>query len=803
MRKTDLRLFRRIANRCFCNGAIFSVFFLLAACSSPENISCQYEKYVQELERSVKQKPLDFALRFKLGRFYYQFHDYEKAKNTLAGVQEKEARALLAKAFVRLKDYTPALELFEHLGENEADDEYMYLYASTLEEKNLFGPAVKLYKKIKGGFAQAAETRIKEIGVRVEEGVPEQIRHVLDKEKDFLAGIKDDAAAILFVDEEMQIHENNTSVSILHVAQKVLKEKGKEIAEVQLGYDSTYERIELEYARTITPDNNVVYAGKESIRDVSKYLNFPLYSNAKTFIISMPAVDVGSIIEYKVKIYSSKLVNKNDFSLNYRLREEYPVASAHFKLLIPKAREIKLKFFNEEYAQGIPLVPQVSETALQKIYSWRFEHIAPIIPEEKMPPLAEVNPAVSITSFSSWDEVYAWWQEMFQGKTTLTPSVKAAVAELIRDCKTDQEKARKIYEFCVRDIRYVGVEYGESGYEPHPASDIFVNRYGDCKDKATLLVAMLREAGLKAYPVLIPTRGMYPVSPDFPTIQFNHAIAAIELDGKLIFMDGTAMTTSFGDLPLDDQERQVLVFFDDHYMLLTTPVIKENVIAYTMNIVLDAQEDALIQREVGVSGYFAAYQRYYLKYTHPQHIRDNIQQRMMQISPFTQLIDYQIENVDDFSKSPVLKYSFSAKKLLNPARHLRMIPYLGDIEIDAGYASKDKRVFPVEFEGLSCYISRVTVTLPLGLHVMYLPQNQDIVTKWFEFKASYTQDKNTLGFYREFSIHNRRVEQEEYHLFKEQLEKVTYLLREEVILEKGEGAENGQRGSRQSKGHSR
>ena len=614
--------------------------------------------------------------------------------------------------------------------------------------------------------------------------MPQKIIAARRKHAEFLSRIKEEDTVILFIDEEIEIRPDNTMVSTVHLARKILREKGKELGEVQIGYDSTYERVELEYARTVTPEGKLVYAGAENIRDVSKYLNFPLYSNAKAFIVSMPSVEVGSIIEYKVKIYSSKLINDDDFDFIYRLRDYYPIARQAFKLFVPENREVGIKFINQEYADGIDLSPKVTEENNRKLYYWEFEEVDPIIPEERMPNLSMVNPAIVISSFQSWEEIYNWWHGLFKDKIELTEEMKNFVDDLIKDCVTEIDKAKKIYEFCIKDVRYVGVEYGESGYEPHTAEEVFINRYGDCKDKATLLVAMMRYAGLEAYPVLIPTREAYPIYEDFPSVNFNHAIAAVKIRGDVIFMDGTAYTTSFFDLPLSDQERAVLVFFEDKHQVMTTPLIKDNEILYEMQINIDSEENAAIKRKVITNGSYAAYHRYYLKYTHPQKIRDNIRERMKEISPLSKLIDHSIKNVDDFDKSPVLEYDFETKKFLNPAKNLRIIPLVDDIGIDVAYAGKEKRNFPIDFMGIFKKRSRVKVNLPPELKVKYLPQDVNYVTKWFDFISTYDDDKGNLTLYQEFFIKERFVKQDEYAEFKKSLEDVFYLLRGEVILER-------------------
>ncbi len=768
-----------------CGVGIGILLALLCAGCSPalDTVSKDYEKSTAHYEVLLAKNPRDTALRLRLAQFYYNFNDFQKVKSLLKDSNDTTAKIMLAKTYAKEKNYNQALELFQQVGERE-DSEYLYWYGKALEEQNLFPKAVAIYKKLKPPFKQLGDERLAKIGTKVEEQIPEDIKMLLRQEENFVSRVDKEEAVTLLMDEAIEVKEDNTSVATIYILQKVLKEKGKELAEVQIDYDSTDERVELEYARTITADGKMVYAGESNIRDVSKYLNFPLYSNARVFIISMPSVDVGSIIEYKAKIYSSKLIKEDKFAFVYDVRQRYPIAKARFRLTIPQKSVVRKKFFNEQYAKDISLEPTKEEQPGKTIYSWQWQEVSPIIPEPNMPELSLINPAVSISNFTSWDEIYRWWFNLYKDKIILNSELKAFVKELTKGTKNDLEKAKKIYEFCTKNIRYVAVEYGESGHEPHRADEIFVNRYGDCKDKAILLVGMLREAGLKAYPVLIPTRQIYPIEENFPTVYFNHAIAALDYNNELIFMDATASTVPLFDLPLDDQERNVLVILDDGYKIVSTPQISDNEASYEMTITIDEAEDALIERTVNTKGFFAAFQRYYLKNTHPQTIKEDIQRRMTQINPFSKLFDYRIIYEDDFDKTPVLQYRFQAKKFLNPAQNLRIVPPLNDVDVDTSYLGKEDRKYPIEFNGLFREVSRVKINLPTTLRIKYLPQNQQVITPWFTFSASYAQSGNTLDFQREFAIKKRFVEITEYKEFKKHLEEVLYLLREEAILER-------------------
>ncbi len=775
---------------------IISLLFLFCLESSyagTVNLKAEYEKTVKYYQVLLKENPGDYDLRIRLSKFYYSFRDYEPIKKLLKNQKHFQARVILAKAYACLKEYGYAIEIFDRLDkdfpdniEGFSDGEYFYLYATALESKNLFSKAIKTYKKVAGKLRENALSRIKEIKSRTEQKIPKQILEISRKAKNFIEKESDAAAVILFVNEDIELTPRNTSVSTVHVIEQILKERGKRLAEVEIGYDSTYERIELELARSITKDGKVMYAGKEHIRDVSKYLNFPLYSNARAMIISMPMVDVGSFIEYKIKIYSSKLINEKDISFVYRLRERYPVYLAKFKLSIPKEDKAHFKFFNTVYAGSHDLKPRFKKKADSKIYSWEFKEIKPLIPEYNMPPQARVNPAVAISSFSSWEEIYLWWSSLYSDKFTLSEQTKEFTKELTKDCKNYLDKAKKLYEFCARNIRYVAVEYGESGHEPHAGEEVFVNRYGDCKDQAILLVAMMRFSGIRAYPVLIPTRSIYEISEEFPSVNFNHAICALENEGELIFMDPTAETTSFGDLPLSDQNRTVMVFLDKQWKITKTPMLSENGVSYEMVITLDAKENASITRIVTTQGFFTSGHRWYLKYTHPFKIKEDIQEKMVQISSFSKLMDYEIKNVDDFDRAPVLKYVFTTEKFLNPAGKLRIVPALDEMQLDNNLIAKEQRRFAVDFGALFSKRSKLRVILPDNLEIKHMPEPAVLDSPWFTFSAAYKKERNELIRLREFKIKSRFVETNEYEKFKNQLEKVLYLLREEVILEKVE-----------------
>jgi tetratricopeptide (TPR) repeat protein len=756
--------------------------------NSLEQLEKKYKQLSKQYLKKVQNHPNDKELAINLARFYYNFRDYQKVQNLLRGLDSNEARLILAKALVQLKEYDQAIEIYQIIGDDLGNQEGLFLYGEVLEKKNLFPKAIEIYSKVKKPYRKQARERIESIQKKIENTVPESIQKLSESANHFLTKIEDEAAVVISVDETIEILPNKTSISTIHVVKKILKERGKDLAEIDIGYDSTYEQVELEYARTITNQSQVVYAGKENIRDVSRYLDFPLYSNSKAFIISMPAVGIGSYLEYKIKIYSSKLPAGDNFNFIYRLREQYPIFRANFKLIAPKGKKVNIRFFNQDQAKGVNLKPALKQTPKTKIYNWKFKELDPIVPEYNMPPFSYINPAFLVSSFSSWQEIYNWWFSLYSDKLKIKPEMGKLVKNLTKDKESQGEKAKAIYEYVAKNIRYVAVEYGDSGYEPHLASEVFINKYGDCKDQAILLVALLREAGLDAYPVLIPTRSSYPISKDFPSINFNHAIAAVYLKGNFIFMDPTSDTTPFGQLPLADQDRMVLLFSPKNYQILKTPLSRENQIDYQMDIDIKSSENANIKRRVWSKGYFASGYRSYLKYSHPSRIKEDISQRIAEIAPFYRILNLNIENENELDKKPVLTYEFIADNFLSPSGSLRILEPLNQLDFKTSLISKDERNFPIDFRGIFSKSAQVKVNLPSDIDVKYLPESRHFENKWFSLDTNYESRKQTINFSQKFSVKKRFVSKEEYQDFKNLFLKALYYLRGQIILEKKQGS---------------
>lgn len=731
------------------------------------------------------------SVRFKLGKLYFYGGDYAAAMEEFKRLDSKQARRLLAISYFKDSDFTNALEIFNR-DKSIKDSEYLYYYGRTLEKSNLYNEALQVYASIveRSVFAGMAKKRMLAINLAdrglVFAGVGPDIVDLI-RNSPGLKEYPDASGLYLLMDEKTALMPDDRIESSTHACIKILNDRGKEkFSEVVLAYDSTYERIEIEYARTIKPDGTVVTVGDKNVRDVSLYMNYPLYSNARAKIISMPEISDGCVIEYRIKEFCSKPPKTKDFNTIYCLAMDDPILLEKFQLSIPAERVLKYKIVNASYnLLGFDMKPKEEIQGQRKIYSLEFKNVPQIVPEPAMPPWTRVNPYVIFSTFRDWQAVYEWWQSLYQDKIVVDAAIQTKVNELIDGKTTAEARIRSIYNFCVSQIRYVAVEYGDAGYEPHKAGEVFENKYGDCKDKAILLVTMLKAAGIEAYPVLVATFDSLDVQRDIASNLFNHAIAAVYLNGKLIFMDATAGTASFGDLPFADQGRTVLVFFNDKYELRDIPLFdpEHNSLVTRMRIKAADDESVFIWRQVEARGSYEQAQRFWLKYTMPSLIEEDLKQRARSFAHSAEIEKYEIKNVDDLDKPVELKFSFRSKDFFTKAGNVRIIDQLSGVRVDM--VVKDARLYPLEFSALEQEENIIDIELPRHFAVKYLPKTAMEDNKWFYCLSKYElMKKNVIHFYWLFRVKTRDVPLVDYPAYKKAVEALALKLDQKVLLEK-------------------
>ena len=565
----------------------------------------------------------------------------------------------------------------------------------------------------------------------------------------------------------------------IHVIAKIFNDRGKRrFGEIYLGYDSTYETMKIEYARTIKPDGTLVAVGEKAMREVTPWAQYPLYSNVKTKIISMPEVTEGAIIEYAATRSSSKMMNGKEFQINYGIQRFEPYKLQRVSLTLPQERIFKTKYVRTDGPQ-----PTMTRSDGYTTYLWEIKDVPEIIPEPDMPPWADITPRIMISSWDSWKEIYRWWKDLYRDRVAPDEDIRAKVKELIVGKKTDKEKARAIFHYVASKIRYVAVAYGEAGYRPHAATEIFANKYGDCKDQAMLLITMLKEAGIKSYPVLIGARYAGKLEEDIPMSQFNHAIVVADVGDTLSWMDPTCETCTYGDLPSGDQHRKALVFFDKEGEIITSPLQPPEKNRLLTEIRFSIRPDDSIEGETTertLGRYNQGYRR--LKYQKPA-LREQIAENWLNsFAPGGTLKSYSISDLEDLNVPVSFGIKYAAPNYVKKAGKSRLfkIPSVG---VSAASVGKQERTYPIFWYTTDMDETVAEVQIPEGYKITYLPQDLKLDLPIAFYEHTYKTEGNTIRFHSIYKTKVQEISPEDYAEYKAFKEKLAQELRKEIILE--------------------
>ena len=156
-------------------------------------------------------------------------------------------------------------------------------------------------------------------------------------------------------------------------------------------------------------------------------------------------------------------------------------------------------------------------------------------------------PDVQLSTFQKWQEVSSWYDSLQRSQIAPTPEVRAKAIEITRGAVSDDERARRLYAFVSKNIRYVSLSFGIGRYQPHAAGEVLHNQYGDCKDKHTLLAALLESCGISSHAVLIHSSNDLDAEVPTPS-QFDHLITAADVGGKRVWLDSTSGVAAYGFL---------------------------------------------------------------------------------------------------------------------------------------------------------------------------------------------------------------------------------------------------------------
>jgi tetratricopeptide (TPR) repeat protein len=341
---------------------------------------------------------------------------------------------------------------------------------------------------------------------------------------------------------------------------KIQSEAGMErFGQLIFSYSSANEKLEVDFIRVLKADGTAVSASAANVQDLSAPIarEAPVYTDARQKHVTVPGLRPGDVLEYHIVWQVHTPVAANHFWVQHNfVSSALIVLNEELEVNVPQDSRPKLKTESG-------LDPAITDQDGRRVYRWKHANLKRDDKKDEEKEKKDEDeepkpPQIQMTTFQSWDEVGQWYAALERDRSVPDDKVRARTEELVRGLKSDEEKIEALYQFVAKNFRYVSLSLGQGRYQPHAAADVLANQYGDCKDKHTLLSAMLVAAGLRAYPALM--NSSQKIDPDMPSpAQFDHVISAIPRGAETLWADTTAEVAPFRLLSPQLRDKKALV----------------------------------------------------------------------------------------------------------------------------------------------------------------------------------------------------------------------------------------------------
>ncbi len=399
---------------------------------------------------------------------------------------------------------------------------------------------------------------------------------------------KEVPGVVLLDEQSTTVSSDAKLVSTENYAVRILTREGRRLAVARAFYLVSSGKLRDIKAWTVRPDGTFREYEKKSVLDLIADPD-DVYNEGRIKVIdASDDVDAGYVFGYTIVSEDTTLF----FQDSWMFQAHLPTLTSRFTLNLPKGWTASGLTFN---------APEVKPQVNGSSYTWEMRNL-PYIPREPMGPSVEnLSPRLVVNyapdgqsagayrSFADWTDVSRWASSMHDGQVVIDDNVAAKARELTASASTELEKIRAVATF-VQNLQYISIDIGVghgNGYRPRSSTLVLSRGYGDCKDKANLMRAMLRVLKIEAYPVAIFSGDPHFVREQWPSPrQFNHCIIAVKISdatdtptvikherlGRLLLFDATDQYTPVGDLPDQLQDSFGLIAAGDSGGLVKMPV---------------------------------------------------------------------------------------------------------------------------------------------------------------------------------------------------------------------------------------
>lgn len=597
------------------------------------------------------------------------------------------------------------------------------------------------------------------------------------------------SALFLYLQEMTEVAEDGSITTTRNKLTRVLTLMGRErYSNASFLYDTDRMSIELAKGVTIRKTGREVAVEEDGINDITPAFleGATIYANVLEKVISFPVAGPGSTMDMQT-LATTTPAKDGSFSAIEYMGDTDPLLRYEFTLRYPAGT------YAPTYStfEGLLGDIEFSEEPGEGEITFTLSDVPALVAEENMPPRNQLLPSVIYSSYGSWDEPAAFLADAFYPHVQTDGEVADHVADLMAGAASDEDRTRTIFLDLAQNIRNVYLNLGLAGYEPNDASTVLSNKYADTRDKAVLMVSMLRAAGIEAYPAAVrQTRGMFIES--VPTLkQFNRLLVAVPSEGGYDFLDPFLDDAMYGFLRWGPGNTALVVKDDGSGELVEIPAFEptDNHADKSMDIAVAPDGSATVTAACDLVGYFDRATRMTLKDATESEKDKIFEGSANAVSAGARSVAYSHSDLLDLTEPVNVSQTVDAPDFAIPQGDMMIVrvpqfPF-GFSSVQA-YPTLAERRYPYEMPCESATSLSVDIELPEGYEVVRKPEDLSLTNgsaNW-NLVCEWDETANKISWNIDVTFKEMLVSVESYAAFKADFDAVTLPRNRLILLKK-------------------
>ncbi len=581
----------------------------------------------------------------------------------------------------------------------------------------------------------------------------------------------ENARAVLLSDEYViTVDAQDHAVERERWATRILEPEGRDDADCMVEYDSG-DRLRYFRAWTITATGRQFLAMPSDFKDVGDYGDVDMQSTDRFRILNPPAADPGSVVACETEKQLPPYFSSKD----WQIQQSFPVVFESLELALPPGGRYAVSWSRYAPVQPSKMPSGALRWEIKNMPALNLDNHHATPPWEALAARMSVKwgPSAVNGVANQWRQIGEWIDQLEAGRDDPTPQIAAKAQALIAGAPDFYAKLSRITSYIQNNIRYFIVMRGIGGFQAHYAADIYRNGYGDCKDKTTLLIAMLKAIGIRAYYLHVDSeRGV--INPKAPSLVGDHMVTAIELppgendprliarvktsDGKdLLIFDPTDTATPVGLIRGQLQGAYGNLADGADSQLIRMPVLPPSsaVLAREGSFVLDADGTLTGSLTYTFTGGEAASERLDLKDLGAHDVRRDWEESLGSALPGLSLDHFQFQEPSNSSKPISLDLRLRVAGYAHDAGPLLLIRprVLGsDLRDVPGVMAGKPRVYPIEMGHPGRWTDSFDIKLPAGYALDGTPGPVSVQEPFASYTSSVAVKGGVLHYQRDYVL---------------------------------------------------